>query len=117
MLLNWIGNTEKITPRMRDLIQSDRNLVAYSPLSICECRIEEAKERLSMPGDLVRAIRAKDFIELRFTSEHANEAGPLPGIHADPFERALVAQARIEDLTLLTQDCILARYEVRVEVV
>ena len=117
ILLHWIGNTDQVSPRMRELIQSERNVVAFSPLSIWECRIKEAKGRLSLPGDLVGAIRAKDFIELKFTSEHANEAGLLPTIHADPFDRALVAQARIEDLTMLTQDRLLSRYDVRVELV
>ncbi len=117
VLLNWIGNTSKINSRMRELIQSERNLVAFSPLSIWECRIKEAKGRLPLPGDFLEVIRSKDFIELRFTAEHANEAGLLPGIHADPFDRALVAQARVEDLTLLTHDRMLSKYDVRLEIV
>jgi PIN domain nuclease of toxin-antitoxin system len=101
---------------MKELIQSDRNLIAFSPLSIWECRIKEAKGRLQLPGDLLGVIRSKDFTELRFTSEHADEAGQLPVFHSDPFDRGLVAQARKEDFTLVTHDRTLSKYEVRLEI-
>lgn len=44
--------------------------------------------------------------------EHARVAGELPGVHRDPFDRMLVAQAQIEALTLVTRDVVFARYEV-----
>jgi PIN domain nuclease of toxin-antitoxin system len=34
----------------------------------------------------------------------------LPPIHQDPFDRALIAQATIEDLTLVTTDGAIAEY-------
>ncbi len=40
------------------------------------------------------------------------EAGALPRHHADPFDRMLVAQARIEGLTIVTADPKLALYDV-----
>ncbi|HEV3460303.1 MAG TPA: type II toxin-antitoxin system VapC family toxin [Thermoanaerobaculia bacterium] len=43
---------------------------------------------------------------------HALHAGELPPHHRDPFDRLLIAQARIEGLTLLTGDRGLARYDV-----
>jgi len=117
VLLHWIGNTSKVTPRMRDIIGSDRNLVAFSPLSIWECRVKGARGRLPLPGDFLGVVRSKDFLELKFTAEHADEAGLLPTIHADPFDRGLIAQARFEDLTLLTHDRLISKYDVRFELV
>jgi PIN domain nuclease of toxin-antitoxin system len=46
------------------------------------------------------------------TSEHALEAGRLPRHHRDPWDRLLVAQARVEGVTLLTADDAIHRYEV-----
>ena len=43
---------------------------------------------------------------------HALEAAALPPHHRDPFDRMLVAQARLERLTLVTADRILAAYDV-----
>jgi PIN domain nuclease of toxin-antitoxin system len=47
------------------------------------------------------------------TFEHAVEAGRLPMLHGDPFDRMLIAQARLEGMTLATADAALARYDVR----
>ena len=46
------------------------------------------------------------------TPQHAELAGSLPLHHNDPFDRMLIAQAKIEDLVLLTQDRKLALYSV-----
>jgi PIN domain nuclease of toxin-antitoxin system len=40
------------------------------------------------------------------------EAVRLPAHHADPFDRMLVAQARVEGLVLVTSDPLIARYAV-----
>ncbi|MFF2086622.1 hypothetical protein ACFVVM_22855 [Nocardia sp. NPDC058176] len=40
------------------------------------------------------------------------QAARLPAIHRDPFDRILVAQARCEDLTLVTHDPYCLQYPV-----
>ena len=50
---------------------------------------------------------------LAITHEHALGSGALPPIHADPFDRLLVAQAIALDATLVTADAILAGYPCR----
>ena len=42
--------------------------------------------------------------------EHVSEVYALPPIHKDPFDRILIAQATVEDLTLLTTDGDIRRY-------
>jgi PIN domain nuclease of toxin-antitoxin system len=42
--------------------------------------------------------------------EHVSEVSALPPIHRDPFDRVLIAQAMVEDLTLLTKDAEIPRY-------
>jgi PIN domain nuclease of toxin-antitoxin system len=44
--------------------------------------------------------------------EHALAAGLLQGPHRDPFDRMLIAQARLEQLPIVTNDPVFARYEV-----
>ena len=41
---------------------------------------------------------------------HATAVGRLPNIHWDPFDRILIAQAQLEEVTLVTADAIVARY-------
>lgn len=49
---------------------------------------------------------------MAITHEHALAAGELPLHHRDPFDRMLVAQARLEGMTLLTTDPAIGRYAV-----
>ena len=50
------------------------------------------------------------YRELPITSEHTVAVNELPALHKDPFDRILVAQARVEGLLLLTSDKIVAKY-------
>ncbi len=49
----------------------------------------------------------------RFTHAHALAVGVLASHHRDPFDRVLVAQARIEGLTSVTADSTFTHYDVR----
>jgi PIN domain nuclease of toxin-antitoxin system len=42
--------------------------------------------------------------------EHIVAIGDLEPIHQDPFDRALIAQAIVEDLTLVTLDSEIPKY-------
>ena len=42
--------------------------------------------------------------------EHVAEIHRLAPIHQDPFDRALIAQAMVEELTLVTTDAAIVRY-------
>ena len=44
--------------------------------------------------------------------EHMDELSRLPPIHKDPFDRMLIAQARFDDLTIITSDSQIKRYPV-----
>jgi PIN domain nuclease of toxin-antitoxin system len=47
---------------------------------------------------------------LPFRPAHIAALYQLPAIHQDPFDRALIAQATVEDLTLVTTDQVIPRY-------
>ncbi len=49
-----------------------------------------------------------------FRAHEYFESLPLPWHHRDPFDRMLIAQARLEDLTLVTHDERLRGYAVEV---
>ena len=50
------------------------------------------------------------YRELPITGEHTIAVNDLPCLHKDPFDRILVAQARVEGLLLLTVDKAVAKY-------
>ena len=59
-------------------------------------------------------ISANHFLELGIAARHALTAGNLPLHHDDPFDRMLIAQAQLEDLTIVTHDKAFANYKVTV---
>ena len=48
---------------------------------------------------------------LAVTAEHAHALGDLPAIHRDPFDRMLIAQAKVEGFTILTRDSNIQQYK------
>lgn len=73
-----------------------------------------ALERLDMPGNLEEVLR-KELIEvLPIRLPHALAVADLPLHHQDPFDRMQVAQARHENLVLITHDEKIAAYDVSV---
>ena len=109
-LLWWLGDDERLSDRARDLIARGEVPVFFSAASIWEAEIKAAAGKLVIPRDLVEALEADCFVELAVTSRHAREAARLPLLHRDPFDRMLVAQARIERLTVITTDPKVADY-------
>ncbi|MGZ8783647.1 MAG: type II toxin-antitoxin system VapC family toxin, partial [Gaiellaceae bacterium] len=98
----------------RDVIADPDNAVFVSAATAWEIAIKRAKGTLSAPADVRPAIAESGFFELPIGLGHAAVAGALPVHHRDPFDRMLVAQAKVEALALVTADPVLARYEVEI---
>ena len=91
----------------RHVVAGDRrssNDVFYSAVNLWELAIKRAKgtSRFRRPRDAARRSTEQHFRELPVTTRHGLEAAALPPHHADPFDRMLIAQARLEGLTLVT---------------
>lgn len=110
----WVAEPARIGPKTRDLIDESTNLILVSAVSIAEIAIkvslgkfpgmDQWKERLPV------LARTFGFSELDVTIRHAAALAELPHHHRDPFDRLLVAQAMVENLTLATVEPILAAY-------
>jgi PIN domain nuclease of toxin-antitoxin system len=53
------------------------------------------------------------FEVLPLSTEHAIELSSLEFIHRDPFDRMIIAQAIIENLTIVTKDEQIQKYVVK----
>jgi PIN domain nuclease of toxin-antitoxin system len=83
--------------------------VHFSAASVWEAEIKAAIGKL-VREDLLGALEADGFLELPMTARHAIDAARLPPLHRDPFDRMLVAQARLEGLEIITSDQKIADY-------
>ena len=109
-LLWWIVDPDRVGPMAQSAITDEA--VHVSAVTVWELGIKVAQGKLEMPEPPSVAVEANEFHPLPITFAHAIEAAALPTHHRDPFDRMLVAQARIEGLTLVTADQGLRDYDV-----
>ncbi len=113
-LLVWGASTPSRIPKAARTLMDDPNAEAwFSVASIWEATIKHMLGRKDFavdPGALRRGLLANGWRELAVGGEHALAVAALPPIHKDPFDRILLAQAKVEGLTLMTSDKIVARY-------
>lgn len=66
----------------------------------------------ALATDFLATLRAHGFRALSVNAQDAQDAGNLPGPHADPFDRMLVAQALRRDLVLVSNEAAFDPYGV-----
>ena len=115
----WLAQEPKeISRAARRAIDVEDNELWLSHASIWEVQLKHLVGRLTLPEKprqwFSRQMaawgvhdRAIDIESLHLTSE-------LPLVHRDPFDRLLIAQARIHRLTLVSPDKLFSDYDVKV---
>lgn len=113
-LLLWAASApERLSKKAQGLLLDPANRLMFSSASLWEIGIKRSLGRADFdvdPRRLWRMLLASGYLELPVSSEHALVAGDLPVLHKDPFDRILIAQARVEGLQLLTVDKAVAKY-------
>ncbi len=112
VLLWWLAADPALPDAARAVIADSSTVVLVSAASAWEISIKQAAGRLDAPDDLIAALDENRFDSLPITAAHAMAAGRLSPHHSDPFDRMLIAQARLEDLTVVTVDRRFADYGV-----
>lgn len=98
---------------VRLLDETPREHLLVSALALYEIAIKVAKGRLTLDtAEVSSELDRLGLPGLPFLARHAIEAGRLPPIHQDPFDRGMIAQAQLEGLVLITSDRLLSGYPV-----
>jgi PIN domain nuclease of toxin-antitoxin system len=113
-ILLWaLTDDPRLSTCVRELLLDPANEAFFSAASVWEIAIKHALRREDMPVPASRAARLfheAGYEEMPISSAHAAFVETLPTIHADPFDRLLVAQAMSEPLRLVTRDKLVASY-------
>lgn len=109
----WLADDPALTSTQRQVITDKRNSLFVSSASIWEISIKRSLGKIEIDTGYTDVLRAQGFIELPISWIHAREVNLLPMHHRDPFDRLLVAQARIESMVLVTSDPEIPRYDLR----
>lgn len=113
-VLLWALDASPLSAEAQRVVESTSSTVCVSAASAWEIGIKRALGKLRSPDDLEEQLRLARFVPLPVTVTHGLAVRDLPRLHGDPFDRLLVAQARLEGLTLVTRDARLAEYGVPV---
>jgi PIN domain nuclease of toxin-antitoxin system len=117
----WLWMTEapdRLSPSARRLLSSPNNERFLSTASAWEIAIKYRAGKLRLPKDpatlIPELLTRTQVVALPVLLRHALQVSSLPLHHSDPFDRLLVAQAQIEDLTVVSTDPQFQRYDVKV---
>lgn len=108
-----------MSEHVREIIGSEAHEIVVSAVSAWEIATKARLGKLDLAKSLERAfvpnVTASGYQLLPISVEHALRAGRLTGVHKDPFDRMLAAQALHEDIPILSLDTKLDVFGVRRE--
>lgn len=107
------GNNE-LSEKARSIMESEECF--YSMASLWEIAIKQKLGKLDETlaiTELDELCRDAGFIQIPMTSSHVEKTKTLDFIHRDPFDRLIIALAQTENLTIITRDTIIPKYDVK----
>lgn len=114
----WMQVTPERLGRSLALVEDTANELILSAASSWEIALKWALGKLALPDPpdvyVPRRVQSSGVTTLPVEHSHALAVARLPMHHSDPFDRLLVAQARVERLRLVTVDPAFATYDVDV---
>lgn len=99
----WRSNDPRLQLAARDAIAT-ATLVLVSAASAWEVAIKSNLGRIRLPRPFAEGIEDSGFVQLPIGFDHAAAVELLPPHHSDPFDRMIVAQAKVERLVVVTHD-------------
>lgn len=116
-LLWWLADNSALSQSARRVISETKNVIFVSAASAWEIatkvRLGKLPSAADLAADFSSQLERESMRMLPITVEHAIRAGLLPGVHKDPFDRMLVAQAQAENMPLISNETLFDSYGVR----
>ena len=113
----WLAGSNRLSVAVRPAIEDEENDVLVSAASAWEIATKHRLGKLpsadTVARDIAGTIANHGFEELAVTVDDGARAGALSGIHGDPFDRMLIAQALTRNLVLVSSESLFDRYGVR----
>lgn len=115
-LIWFMAGSVQLSPMARRALEDEDATVYASAASAWEIttkhRLGKLPEVDLIAHDIEGALVGRGFRPLPVSMHHAERAGRLEGPHRDPFDRMLIAQALVENLTLVSNETVFDRFGV-----
>lgn len=113
----FILDDPKLSDKARGLIADPDNVVEISPASYWEIAIKISLKKYALPESyetfMDRELKENNFRILPIEPKHTAILTELPFHHRDPFDRLLIAQAKSENISLVSTDPALDAYPIK----
>lgn len=114
----WLNtDPKKLSTFVTDTVADKSNDLVLSVASIWEIQIKTQIGKMSLPAPLSEIVSKNLMVNgieiLDINLEHVLALDKMPQHHKDPFDRIIIAQAKVEDLAIVTNDAIFTNYEVK----
>ena len=112
-------DSPKLTQKARNLIMDPDHTIYYSVISVWEVLLKHAAHPDSIdltPELFSESCREAGFVPLALSDKQiltVNTFHPIVDGHKDPFDRLLLAQAKTENMSFLTNDSKILLYRER----
>lgn len=110
IVLWWLSDRSRLAPDALAILNNYEHSLFLSIASLWEIRIKQSLGKLEVPDNFLAGLQEAGIDFLPVQESHTRYILGLAHHHRDPFDRILVAQARIEQLTLITADKIFTHY-------
>lgn len=117
ILIWFIEGSERLSKEIIALIADPTNEIYISQASLWEMAIKISIGKLSLSisiSELERFLITHQFQILLINFYHYEELQNLPFHHQDPFDRMIVAQAKVEDYIIVTHDDRFKLYSIKI---
>ncbi len=114
----WMFSNRPFSKKARSFLEDvEANQFFLSDVSAWEASIKYGLGKLKLPEKpevfFADRVRQAEYHHLRIDLNHVTKVHSLANIHGDPFDRLLISQANVEDMTIITDDAVFKRYKVK----
>ena len=112
----WSATRKSLSPTATAVFLDSANELYFSLASYWEIAIKVSLGKLVLDAKWMQQIDeemvANSIQWLPIAKEHCQQVTALPHLHGDPFDRLLIAQAMVEQMTLMTADDKITQYPI-----
>jgi PIN domain nuclease of toxin-antitoxin system len=97
------------------MVDDAENTVHICTISLWEIAIKVNLGKLKLNwtfNEFLRSVEMSDFSVLHIENKHLQKLADIPFLHKDPFDRLLISTALVENLTVITVDDCIRKYDV-----
>ena len=115
-LIWFLNGEDNLSDKSKEVIENPENSNFISIASIWELAIKISLGKFKFKKGFKKFLELIDengFEVIPISFEHALRLSTLEFIHRDPFDRLIVVQAMTDNLTVITRDENMAKYEIK----